>query len=112
MVGEESTEEEICKMRSHLTDAKKILASVARIVDNGNRVVFDSGAGMSFIQNKRTGRKIDLIRDKNVFVIDAKLLDGGGGEGPGRIIADSGAAENVMPKGGPPTCRFSRNNRG
>ena len=38
-----------------ITEVSKPLASVSRILDKGNRVVFDRGPDGSYIQNKKTG---------------------------------------------------------
>jgi len=54
-------------MNFEVTDCKKPLASVARIVDQGNKVVFDEGE--SYILNKKTGEKIMLERERGTFVM-------------------------------------------
>ena len=54
-------------MNFEVTDCKKPLASVAKIVDRGNRVVFDQEE--SYIFNKLTGEKIILERERGTFVM-------------------------------------------
>jgi hypothetical protein len=54
-------------MNFEVTDCKKPLASVAKIVDKGNRVVFDQDE--SYIYNKKTGEKIPLQRERGTFVM-------------------------------------------
>jgi len=54
------------------TSVKKPLASVSRIVDKGNRVVFEPGG--SFIQNIATGKKIELIRDRGTFAMEVEYV--------------------------------------
>ena len=54
-------------MNFEVTDCKKPLASVARIVDQGNKVAFDEGE--SYILNKKTGEKIMLERERGTFVM-------------------------------------------
>ena len=54
-------------MNFEVTDCKKPLASVARIVDQGNKVVFDEGE--SYILKKKTGEKIILQRERGTFVM-------------------------------------------
>jgi hypothetical protein len=54
-------------MNFDVTDCKKPLASVAKIVDQGNKVVFDQGE--SYILNKQTGEKILLERERGTFVM-------------------------------------------
>ena len=54
-------------MNFAVTDCKKPLASVSKIVDKGNRVVFDEEE--SFIENKKTGEKIMLERERGTYVM-------------------------------------------
>ena len=54
-------------MNFSVTDCKKPLAAVSKIVDKGNRVVFD-GEG-SYIENKATGEKIVLERERGTYVM-------------------------------------------
>ena len=54
-------------MNFDVTDCKKPLASVAKIVDKGNKVVFDEEE--SYILNKKTGEKIILERERGTFVM-------------------------------------------
>jgi hypothetical protein len=54
-------------MNFSVTDCKKPLAAVSKIVDKGNRVVFDAGG--SFIENKATGEKIVLERERGTYVM-------------------------------------------
>ena len=54
-------------MDFQVTDCKKPLASVAKIIEKGNRVVFDEDD--SYILNKATGEKIKLERERGTFVM-------------------------------------------
>ena len=54
-------------MNFSVTDCKKPLAAVSKIVDKGNRVVFDADG--SFIENKVTGEKIALERERGTYVM-------------------------------------------
>jgi len=54
-------------MDFQVTDCKKPLASVAKIIDRGNSVVFDKDG--SYILNKATGEKIVLERERGTFVM-------------------------------------------
>ena len=67
------------KMNFSVTDCKKPLASVSKIVDKGNRVVFDEDE--SYILNKKTGEKIALERDRGtyVMVVEFKIDEEGNG---------------------------------
>ena len=56
-------------MNFSVTDCKKPLAAVSKIVDKGNRVVFDDdGEGGSYIENKKTGEQIKLERERGTYV--------------------------------------------
>jgi hypothetical protein len=54
-------------MNFSVTDCKKPLAAVSKIVDKGNRVVFDNEE--SFIENKKTGERIPLERERGTYVM-------------------------------------------
>ena len=54
-----------CSFRAQVTNVKRPLMSVSRICDGGHRVVFESDGG--YIQNKSSGVKIPLRRDRNVY---------------------------------------------
>ena len=52
---------------------EKVLGSVSQMVKNGNKLVFDqdsSGKDMSYIQNKRTNKKLWLRQENGVYVLD------------------------------------------
>ena len=87
----------MCKMRYHATDATKYFASVKKITQNGNRVIFDEDR--SFIQNKRTGQEMNLVSENGVYKLDVVFMNGEKAE-RGKIVIDSGAADNVMPEHG------------
>ena len=50
----------------------------------------------SYIENKKTRRRTELKREGNIFVMDVIFKDGAAKK-RGKIVVDSGAAENVMP---------------
>ena len=54
-VDKKKEEKSSCKMTFHVTDAKKMLASVSRIVEAGNEVIFGE---RSWIRNKGSGKCI------------------------------------------------------
>ena len=61
------------KLRSmtfQATDVKKSLASVCRIVQKGNTVVFDEQD--SYIFNKETGEKTKIDQEKDTSVINVE----------------------------------------
>ena len=63
-----------CGMRYLITDVKKPLAAVSSMVDEGNRVVFDAEG--SFIENKATGKRIELERANGTFVMKLNIDTG------------------------------------
>ncbi len=89
MIGEVSKQRG--EMVFQVCDVMRPLAAVARIVEKGNRVVFDEE---SFIQNKTTGKKIPMRKKGRAFVIDVVMEDGEKEE----IAIDSAAEESVCPE--------------
>ena len=73
-----------------------MLASVSRIPESGNRVHFGGDEKECFIENVKSGRKIPLRQEGNVYVIYA-IVDVAGTNKRVKVVVDSGAAENVMP---------------
>ena len=68
--------------------------SVKRIVEKGNRVIFAEGG--SYIINDKTGDRVELKENgRGSYVMDVDFVGGG----KGRITVDSGAEENVCPRG-------------
>ena len=64
------------------------------MTQHGNRVIFDEDR--SFIQSKKTGLEMDMISEHGVYKLDVIFMNGEKAE-RGRIVIDSGAADNVMP---------------
>ena len=62
-------------MLFQVTDVGKPLASVSRILDKGNTVVFSRKQGGSYIVNNCTGQKIPLTEEKGTFVLDVEYLE-------------------------------------
>ena len=56
------------------TDVGKPLASVSRILDKGNTVVFSRKQGGSYIVNC-TGQKTPLTEEKGTFVMDVEYFE-------------------------------------
>ena len=97
MVAPVTKKSSVCTIRYHVTDATKYLASVTKMTQCGNRVIFDSDR--SYIQSKLTGQEMDLRSEHGVYKLDVVFLNGETAE-KGTIIVDSGAADNVMPADG------------
>jgi len=85
-----------CKMTFHVTDSRRMLAAVSRIVEADNTVIFSKKWG-SYIENNETGDKMKMKMVKGVFVVEAKIMEGDKLV-DANIVIDSGAADNVMPK--------------
>ena len=87
----------VCQMTFHITDAKKILASVNRMVEAGNSVVFPKQGkpGGSYVQSP-AGTKAYMQMRRGIYVMDVVFLDGKTTV-QGEVVVDSGAADNVMP---------------
>ena len=60
-------------MQFHVTDSKKTLASVSKIVEQGNSVHFTPNS--SYIEGPK-GERVILSLDGGVYVIDAKFMKG------------------------------------
>ena len=86
-----------CGMVFHMTDARRMLASVDKIVAAGHRVTFAKEAKDCFIEHVETGDKIYMQRENGVFVVKVGV-DTGEKMKKATIVVDSGASECVMPK--------------
>ena len=58
-----------------VTGVGKPLASVSRILDKGNSVVFSRSGQGSYIVNEKTQEKIPIKEEKGTFVIDVEFLE-------------------------------------
>ena len=97
IAGVSAVENNLCAMQFHMTDVKKILASVAKITQAGNEVRFGTGENDSYIKCVKTGKKVHMKKEGNLYVINVLAKDGGRRR-KCKLIVDSGAAENVMPR--------------
>ena len=57
-----------------VTDVKKLLLAVRRLVEKGNRVVLSAGEGESYIQNVNSKIKIPIKKKGGSFVIEANFV--------------------------------------
>ena len=94
--AEERREEVKCGMTFHVTDAKKLLASVAKMTEAGNEVRFGPKLEDNFVKCTKTGKITPMRKERGMYVIDA-VFENGQKRMRGKIVVDSGAAENVMP---------------
>ena len=76
-----------------VTDVRKPLLAVKRISEKGNLVQFGPEDKDNFIQNKRTGDRVELRPKGGSYILDAQLKDGRWTE----ITVDSAAEESVCP---------------
>ena len=58
-----------------VTEVGKPLASVSRILDKGNSVVFSRNGEGSYIINEKTREKIPIKEEKGTFVMDVEFLE-------------------------------------
>jgi len=63
-----------CGMKYLITDVTKPLAAVSAMVDEGNRVVFDSEG--SYVECKKTGQRIYMKRSNGTFVMELEVDTG------------------------------------
>ena len=60
-----------------IAEVNKALCAVSYLVDKGHQVIFDqdpaTGVDTSRIVHKKSGRMIPLVRERNVWVIDAYI---------------------------------------
>ena len=82
-----------CAMRFNEPDVHKPLASAACVARAGNRVAMEEDGG--FIENVKTGDRMELSIENNTFVFDI-MLDNGDLQ---VVTLDSGAGCNVWPRG-------------
>ena len=62
-------------MLFQVTDVGKPLASVSRMLDKGNTVIFSRGPQGSYVVNDNTGRRIPLVEEKGTFVMEVEYLE-------------------------------------
>ena len=73
------------KITFQVTDVAKPLASVSRILDKGNTVVFSRTKGGSYILNEKTGGKIPLAEEKVTFVMNVEYFQPEGPDAQGEM---------------------------
>ncbi len=61
-------------LRFQVTDVRKPLLAVRRLVEKGNKVVLAGGDGESYIMNEATGVKIPIKKKGGSFVIEAHFV--------------------------------------
>ena len=66
------------KMRITVVDVSKVLASVSKICECGNRVIFDEAG--SYIEDKHTGERTPLHKRNGVYVMNMKIRKGKEGQ--------------------------------
>ena len=57
-----------------VTDVRKPLLAVRRLVEKGNKVVLAAGDGESYIYNVETRRKVPIKKKGGSFVIEANFV--------------------------------------
>ena len=61
-------------LKFQVTDVRKPLLAVRRLVEKGNKVVLAGGEGESYIRNEATGVKIPIKKKGGSFVIEAHFV--------------------------------------
>ena len=77
----------------NVAEVRKPLASAGMMVKSGNRVVLDQDG--TFIENKSTGERMEVMVKDETFVFDVELTNGESEV----ITLDSGAGVPVWPRG-------------
>ena len=57
-----------------IKEVKKPLASAAKIANKGNLIVLDGDGFDSYILNKATKKKIPIVQENNVYVMDVDVM--------------------------------------
>ena len=91
MDGQEMTRD--AHVEFNEADVRKPLASASRVAKAGNGIWLDAHGG--YIENLKTGEKIQVRVRNNVYVFDIEMDDGS----KDVVTLDSGAGVSVWPKG-------------
>ena len=84
-------------MLFHMTDSKRMLASVDKITAAGNEVHFGPAPTENYVMNIKTKHRIPLKKRNGVFIMEVWFIVGDQRVN-GEISVDSGASECLMPK--------------
>jgi len=56
------------------TEVQKPLAAASKIADKGNRIIFDDADSDSYIENKKTGKRIPLVIENGVYMMEMLVV--------------------------------------
>ena len=56
------------------TDVQKPLAAASKIAAKGNRIVLDDVDSESYIENKKTGKRIPLVIENGVYMMEMLVV--------------------------------------
>ena len=90
-----AVEKKHMEMGFEVCDVQRALAAVSRITAKGNRVAFGPETEDNFIENVKTGQKIQMRKKGGAYVVDVALV--GSGQKT-EITIDSAAEESVCPE--------------
>ena len=67
-------------LKFQVTDVKRPLLAVRRLVEHGNTVVLADHEGGSYVENKKAGVRIPIVKKGGSFVIEAEFVQGFSGQ--------------------------------
>ena len=56
------------------TDVQKPLAAASKITAKGNRIILDDAGSESYIENKKTGKRIPLVIENGVYMMEMLVV--------------------------------------
>ena len=56
------------------TDVQKPLAAASKITAKGNRIVLEASGSDSYIENKKTGKRIPLTIENGVYMMEMLVV--------------------------------------
>ena len=56
------------------TDVQKPLVAASKVVSKGNRIVLDDASSDSYIENKATGKRIPLVIENGVYMMEMLVV--------------------------------------
>ena len=57
-----------------ITDVQKLLAAASKIAAKGNRIILDDADSESYIENKKTPKRIPLVIENGVYMMEMLVV--------------------------------------